>query len=97
MKKSIVEKHGRISFVGYEGEPDDLTKAIFQKGDIVSASDKCEHNFPSQEAIVDCVFLSLGEEEIKYAVKGVRDDNGKQWCNFFRESELKLAKGADNG
>lgn len=92
MRNKIVKKIGNISVVGYYGEPDDITKAIFKKGDRVSASDKCIHPFPSKVAVVDLPFLSLGEEELKYAVKGFRDDDGREWLGFYSENELKPYK-----
>lgn len=94
MKKRIVEKIGdQLSIIRFEGEPDDLTKAIFKHGDKVSASDECKSNFPSKVAVVDLPFISIGEEELTYAVWGVRDDNGEKWLGFFSENELKFAEG----
>ena len=84
------EQFPQITFVTTEGEEDDITKAKFQSGDKVVASDEYIKSGKAFDGIatIDIAFISLVYGELKYAVIGYKDD-GSKWIDFCNESQLK--------
>lgn len=96
MRKVFYEKceqFPQITFVRSEGEADDIAKAKFKKGDKVVASDEYIKSGKAFDgvAIVDMPIVTLVYGELKYAIKGYNKD-GKQWLDFLKESQLKMAE-----
>lgn len=75
------------------GVNEDLTTATFKVGDkVIQAEAIKDHKrpWPTTVGVVDCVFNSLHDGKICYAINGVTPE-GKRWLDFCREDEIHLA------